>query len=204
MPDLGGRLRAAAVARRRTYPRTQAIREPRAARLRRDDQRDELRAAPPIGDQGGPARRRVLPRAGADAADLRCARRSAHRHRLRADGGRSDHLCRCVEHPRTLRHRGAERGARAVGKRPGRIREAERPAHGAHRGAHDRDAADGARGRGRGGARRGRRCPHSRRCPRGRGARRGKGACRHCAAGRRDGVSPSPRPVYCCRAGKPR
>ena len=63
-----------------------------------------------------------------DTADFRRARRSADRYRLRSDGPRSDDLCRCLEHRRTLWHRFAGSRARSAEQRARRIGKARRSA----------------------------------------------------------------------------
>ena len=88
------RLGAAEPARRRLEPRGQAGGQSRAARVRRVDRRDELRAQAPEPRQGRPPRRGRLAGARGDAADLGRAGRRPGDHRLRADRRRSDHLRR--------------------------------------------------------------------------------------------------------------
>ncbi len=66
--------------------------QPRAAGIRRQHQRDELRAAPFVRHQGRTVGCGLPPGASADAADLRCAGRSPARHRFGPDGGRPDHF----------------------------------------------------------------------------------------------------------------
>jgi len=113
---------------------------------------------------------RALLASGATIREINCVRRhlsaikggrlAAACHR--ADGRRPDELRRRARDPEALPRRAAGGGRGAARERPGRERQARRSAPRGQRGAHHRDAADGAlggRARGRGG-----RCagPHSR------------------------------------------
>ena len=96
----------------RPHSRRQAGGQSRAARLRRHDQRDELRAPPSVGDQGRPARRRLPSGARRHAADVRRTRRQSDRHRVGTDRRRSDDLRRRAGRRPPLRDRtAAERAA---------------------------------------------------------------------------------------------
>ncbi len=203
VPDLRRRLVAAGPARRRTHAPRQAGDQPRAARQRRDHQRDELRAPPPLGDQGRAPGRGLPPGARADAADLRRARRRPDRHRLRPDRARFHHLRR---RPRDRRRYGidlpaAVRASCEAAAR--RVRQARRPAAGGQRDPHDRHAADGARSRRR--ARRARSVSRPLCSAMPSKAKRATSArcwpasrCRWHDTGNR-----SPRPACCCPAARP-
>ncbi len=89
VPDLGRRFGPAHAARARTHSAGQAGHQPRAAEERRQHRRDELRAQASVGDQGRPARGRLLSRQGGHAHDLGRAGRRSGRDRFRADGART-------------------------------------------------------------------------------------------------------------------
>ena len=153
----GSSLLVAAAA--RAHAGGQAGGQPRAAASPgREHRRDELRAPPPVGDQGRAARRGLPSGAGRDAADLRRARRRPDRHRVRARPSP-------IRRPAPTRSRSSSATASTLpraragsaAKRARRKRQAGRPALARHRDALDRDAADGARGRGGG-------CAAMRRC----------------------------------------
>ena len=159
---------------------------------------DELRAAPPVRDQGGrlaaachPARVITL---------LLMCRATAAGHRVRPHLRRSHHLRRRAGH-RAAPASPCPRPRWTRCARPRRVRQARRSAPGARRDPHGGHAADGAGGGRRRGAPGRLRRPHPRRRAGGRGARRRQGARRHRVAGRRARTAVPP--ACCCRAAKP-
>ena len=122
LPDLGRRLGAAAVARRRHHARREAGRDPAAAGLRRRHPRDQRRPQTHLRHQGRPtgAPGRAGRRGG--AAALRRDRRRSGRDRLRPHRARCLHLRPRRRHPGQVRHpRPRSRGrARAASSRASR------------------------------------------------------------------------------------
>ncbi len=116
--DLRRRLGAAAAAGARPDARRQAGGQPGAARLGRDDHRDELRAQASVGDQGRAAGRRRGAGAGGDARHQRRARRRSGGDRQRPDRARPDDLRRGARHPRPPRHRPGRRTSPPICKPP--------------------------------------------------------------------------------------
>jgi hypothetical protein len=120
LPDLGRRLLAAALpGEGLTLADKQAINK-RPAGERRHHQRDELRAPPPVGDQGRAPGRGLPSGARGDAADFGRAGRPPCRHRQRPDGGRPATTCAdALAILQALRHRRARRRCARCWKRRG-------------------------------------------------------------------------------------
>ncbi len=198
------RLGPAVAAGRGVDSRGQAGGQPRAARLRREYQRDELRPPASVGNQGRAARGGVPSGQGADVAHFGRAGRQPDRYRLRPDRARSDDMRGCAGNHPALRHLGIAGRARNPRKRPRRVGEAGQSASRRHRDPYHRGPAKGARSgcrRGRGG----RDCSaYPRRRDRRRGARRRQGDGRSGAPGRP--AQPAFQAVLrpCCPAARPR
>ena len=121
MPDFRRWFGAAAAPPAQPDPGAQAGDQPRPAQVGGQYRRDQLRAPPPVGDQGRATGRRLPSGARRQPADLRRAWRRSLRDRLRPDRRRPDDLRRRAGHPAPLRHRRPHprRFAGGRGTRPG-------------------------------------------------------------------------------------